>query len=100
MISPIKIWRRQKKVAELSEKTGVVVTWTKIFVPGKDFKGNAPYFVVLVDFGDGEKAFGQLVDYNGEKVKTGLKVKAVIRRVREVQSEDVIPYGIKFVPVG
>lgn len=96
MISPVKIWRRQKEIRKILGKKGMIVSWTKIFVAGADFKKTAPYFVVLVEFDDKNKAVGQLVDFNQEKVNIGEKVVAVLRKVKEVKEEDVIPYGIKF----
>lgn len=96
MISPVKIWRRQKEVRKILGKEGKIVTFTKIFIAGSDFKKYAPYFVVLVKLDDGERSMAQLVDYTDVKVKIGARVKAILRKVREVSSEDVIAYGVKF----
>lgn len=96
MISPVKIWRRQKEVRKILGKKGKIVSWTKIFVAGEEFKKFAPYFVVLVEFDDKTKAVGQLVDFNQEKVKMGEEVIAILRKVKDVREEDVISYGIKF----
>lgn len=100
MISPIKIWRRQKDTSRILGKKGEVIAWTIIYVPGKEYKKNAPYAVVLVELEDREKTFGQLVDYHVGQLKRGQEVKAVIRRVKDVEREDIIPYGIKFKPIG
>jgi len=99
MISPVKIWRRQKEKREILGKEGKVISWTKIYVAPKDFKNIAPYLVVLVELEDKKKFVGQLVDYEEKDLKFGQKVKAVLRKTRNVGSEDVIPYGIKFKPI-
>jgi uncharacterized OB-fold protein len=97
MLSPVKIWRRQKKIRSLLGKKGKVVTWTRIFVAGEEFKKYVPYIVAMVEFADGERAMGQLVDVDVQKdIKPGLRVQSILRKVREVESDDVIAYGIKF----
>ncbi|HVZ11569.1 MAG TPA: OB-fold domain-containing protein [Patescibacteria group bacterium] len=98
MISPTKIWRRQKTTVKQLGLTGTVVTWTKIFVPSSEYTSLAPFTVVLVELENKDKAFGQLVDFDIKDLKIGMRVKSVLRRVREVEREDVIPYGIKFRP--
>jgi len=99
MISPVKIWRRQKEIKTILGKTGTIVSWTKIFIAGSGFKKYAPYPVVMVKLDSGGKAYGQLVDYSANDLKTGSKVKAVLRKVREGSKEGVIAYGIKFKPI-
>ncbi|MFA6532740.1 MAG: OB-fold domain-containing protein [Patescibacteria group bacterium] len=100
MISPVKIWRRQKEIRKLIGKKGRVVAWTKIFTPGSDFKKYAPYPVVLVElFGNKEKIYGQLVDYEKEDLKTGSEVISILRKVRASSSDGVIAYGVKFKPL-
>ncbi len=96
MISPVKIWRRQKEVRKILGKKGKIISWTKIFVAGVQFKQMAPYFVILVEFDDKTKAVGQLVDFNGEKINFGERVVAILRKVKDIKEEDVIPYGVKF----
>lgn len=99
MVSPVKIWRRQKELRKLLGQKGRVLTWTKVFVAGPNFKKYAPYPVVLVQFNSRKKAFGQLVDYEEKDLKINTKVVAVLRKVRETEKEDVIAYGIKFKPL-
>lgn len=98
MISPVKLWRNQRKVRELIGKKGTVISWTIIRVPPQGFETQSPYPVVLVDLGD-RREIGQLVDVVGSEVKIGQRVKAILRRVRAPDTEGVIQYGIKFRPV-
>lgn len=96
MISPVKIWRRQKEIRKVLGKRGKIITWTKIFTAGSDFKKYAPYIVVLVELENKEKVYGQIVDTNGEDPKIGGKVISVLRKVRPTTNEGVIAYGVKF----
>lgn len=97
MNSPIKLWRNQKKTRELMGKKGEVLSWTIVRVPPAGFSSQAPYVVVLVGL-SGKKVMGQLVDVVPNEMKFGLKVKTVVRRVKQEGAESIIMYGIKFVP--
>jgi|GEM_PF-360631 len=99
-ISPIKSWRRQKKVKKLLGKVGKITTWTKIHVASEEFKKFAPYVVTLVEFADGTKSFGELVDFDQKHLKIGTKVKSVLRIIGESTAEGVVNYGLKFRPIG
>lgn len=98
MISPVKIWRRQKDIREVLGKKGKIITWTKIFIPSPDFKKSAPYITALVLLDSGKRVFGQLVESNGKEISINMPVIAVLRKVRQPSEESVIPYGIKFKP--
>lgn len=95
MISPVKVWRRQKTIRDLLGKEGVIVSWTTIYTPPPQFKHIAPYTVVLVDLGKLQKVCAQLVDCTDSKtLKEGDKVVVTLRKLRESVSDDVIPYTI------
>ena len=100
MLSPVKIWRNQKKVASLIGQTGTILSWTVVRVPPADFTDQAPYPVVLVELTGGKRITAQLVDFDPENLKHGQKVITVIRRVIKPNNEGVIPYGIKVKPFG
>ncbi|KKP36383.1 MAG: hypothetical protein UR23_C0019G0004 [Candidatus Roizmanbacteria bacterium GW2011_GWA2_32_13] len=99
MISPIKIWRRQKEIRKILGKKGKVLVWTKIYMAGSDFKKYAPYPVVLVELENKEKIYGQLVDYRDTDLKIGKEVISILRKVRSSTDEGVIAYGVKFKPL-
>lgn len=94
MISPVKIWRRQKEIRSLIGQRGKVFSWTKIFISSSCFKKFAPYYVVLVKLANGNQAVGQLV--GNQEPKMNDKVEGIIRKVREGTKDGVIAYGIKF----
>ena len=98
-ISPVKIWRRQKETRTQLGKKGKVITWTHIYTPPTGHKTNAPYTVLLVQFASGLRVFGQLVDCDPKHIKTGMSVTSTLRKVREGNTEDIIAYGLKFIPV-
>ena len=97
-LSPVKLWRNQKKMRALLGRIGVIETFTIIYQSPKGFENQAPYPVVIADFGK-KKMIGQLVDYTDEQIKIGQKVRTVVRRMKEDTKEGIIPYGIKFKPI-
>ncbi|OGG14881.1 hypothetical protein A2773_01270 [Candidatus Gottesmanbacteria bacterium RIFCSPHIGHO2_01_FULL_39_10] len=98
-ISPVKIWRNQKKIQKLIGKEGKIVSHSLVYVPPIGFENEAPYPVVLVQFKDNKRYLAQLTDWNDNNLKIGQTVKAVLRKTRNAGDEGVIPYGIKFKPI-
>ncbi len=99
MLSPVKLWRNQKKVADLVGKTGRIVAWTVVRVPPADFTDQAPYPVAIVELDGGGRLMAQLVDSDAGHLKVGQKVITVVRRIIKPNTEGVIPYGIKVKPL-
>lgn len=99
MVSPVKIWRSQKKITHLLHVTGAIVSWTKVHVPSATFEREAPYVVAIVKLDNGKQYTAQLVDWNEHHVQIGQRVLVVLRRTKEAGNESVIPYGIKFQPI-
>ena len=113
-ISPVKVWRNQKKIASLVGKIGVVESFTIVYVSPVGFENQAPYPVALARFGKvptqrsgsrtpdvsdrdvGEKITAQIVDCDIKEVAIGRPVEVVLRRVKHSDREGVIPYGAKF----
>lgn len=98
-ISPVKIWRNQKKIARLVGKSGRIVSWTVIRVPPSGFENQAPYPVAVVRLTGGKCITAQVVDCSDDDLKVGLLVKIVVRKIMSFQNEEPIPYGIKVIPV-
>ncbi|OIO12913.1 hypothetical protein COV53_06195 [Candidatus Gottesmanbacteria bacterium CG11_big_fil_rev_8_21_14_0_20_37_11] len=98
-ISPVKIWRNQKKVRAFLGKTGRIITWTKVHVPPCSFTSQAPYVIIVVEIDKNLRFTAQLVDWEETNLKTGQTVKAILRKTRDPGLEGVIPYGIKFKPI-
>lgn len=96
--TPVKLWRRGKKLSANIGRTGVLLYWTIVRVPPKNFSDQAPYPVGIVKLDDGEMMVGQIVDWTDKDLKSGAKVVAVMRRITHEDAENIIPYGIKFKP--
>jgi len=98
MISPIKIWRNQKKYAQQIGKMGTIISWSLINVPPEGFIDQSPYPIALIKLGDGTNTLAQIVDWETKHLRKNQPVIAVIRRTQEVTSDEVVAYGIKFKP--
>lgn len=98
MMSPVKIWRNQRKIRKILGQKGKILSWTKIHVPPSGFESQAPYVVVVAKLDLDISYTAQLVDWEEEHLFTGQDVVAVLRRTRDPGIEGVIPYGIKFKP--
>lgn len=96
--TPVKLWRRQKEVATVIGKTGVILQWTIIRTPPRTFVQEAPYPIVIVKM-NGRNIIGQLVDYEEKDLTKGRKVIAVLRKLFPDNPESVIAYIIKFKPM-
>jgi len=77
---------------------GKVVSFTVIRTPPRDFLGQEPYVVALVELENGARLLGQVVDVEPEEVHIGMEVEAVFRKYREQGEEGIIEYGIKWRP--
>lgn len=95
MISPVKIWRRQKTIRDLLGKEGTIISWTKIFTPPPQFKHIAPYVIAYIKLDNGQHISSQLVDIlDYSQIQVGMKVIVTLRKLRETKSDEVIPYTI------
>ena len=92
MRSAVRIWRESGERYKNLDKVGKVVSFTKICSPPQGF-GDKPYMVVMVEFGKKGRVVGELVD---EEIKTGDKVKGVIRRLGKAEKDEVLEYGVKW----
>lgn len=99
MLSPVKIWRNQRKIAGLIGKTGKIIAFTVIRVPPGEFTDQAPYPVVIVELADKTRLSVQLVDWEPKHLAFGQRIVTVVRRTIKPTGEGVIPYGIKVKPV-
>jgi uncharacterized OB-fold protein len=99
MVSPVKIWRNQKYVRELVGKTGIIESWTIVRVPPAGFSSLAPYAVALVKLENGNRAVCQMSDTDFPALKAGLPVRMIVRRVKEPDTDGIIAYGIKAIPL-
>ncbi|QQG49062.1 MAG: Zn-ribbon domain-containing OB-fold protein [archaeon] len=78
-------------------KTGKILTYTQLHEPLPGFEAQAPYYLAVVRLSNGARVLSQVVDSPAEKVRTGAKVSATVRRVRVDGDSGQIVYGYKFV---
>ena len=99
MTSPVKQWRRQKEKTNLIGKKGEILSWTIIRVAGRAFVDQMPYPVVIIRLSDNEQMIGQLVDWEKDDLFEGKKVRIVLRRSTENDTDGIVNYLIKFKPI-
>lgn len=94
--SPAKIWRDAKKRYQYLGKIGRLVSSTLIWQGPVGFEKNTPYWVGIIEFGNGERTTGQIVGTKNGKLEVGMKVKGILRRLMTADDKGVIEYGVKF----
>lgn len=99
MISPVKVWRNQKKITKMLRKVGRIISWTLIRVPPGEFSYQAPYPVAIVKLANGRNIIAQVVDFTEGDLEFNQKVITVVRRTFKPDTTGVIPYGIKVKPI-
>jgi len=96
MNNPIISWRNSPQKYQLLNKTGKIISWTKIYTTTADFSANTPYLVGIIDFGKNGKTTGQIINETNKSIKIGQKVTGVIRQGKEVSKSEIIEYLVKF----
>ena len=80
---------------ELSKK-GKLFTFTKVFIPSKNFK--PPYAVGYVELPEGVRIFSQIKDWENSDLKVGIEMEMVVDTLWE-NNDGVMVVGYKFKPV-
>lgn len=75
-----------------------LVTWSVVNNPPKGFEFAAPITVAIIQLEAGERITTQLVDCDPKKLKFGLKLKPVFRKIFADGEAGIIHYGLKFTP--
>jgi uncharacterized OB-fold protein len=95
---------RRKSIGKMKDVKfsgkGTVVTYTIIHEAPKDFEGQAPYPMAIIQLDEGPKLTAQIVDCKLEDVKIGMRVKSTFRKIQEDGYIGAIYYGYKFKPFG
>ncbi len=79
-------------------RRGRLIHYTVIHDAPREFKQFEPYYVGLVELEDGTRLVTQLTDVDPTKIREGIAVEAVFRKVREDGKRGLIFYGMKFRP--
>ena len=79
---------------------GEVFSYTTMNDAPSGFQDNTPYSIALVKLNEGPIVTAQLTDLGDEKIRIGMPVEMVTRKLRNDGDErGVILYGYKFRPV-
>ncbi len=80
-------------------RTGVVETYSVVYSVPDGYRRATPLVTAIVRLDDGTRVAASLTDVSPEEVRTGMRVEAVFRKLREDQEHGLIEYGLKFRPV-
>jgi len=77
---------------------GYVRSFTTIHVGPPGFENQTPYTMAIIKMDEGPRITGQVVNCDQKEIKIGLRVEAILRRIRQEGDTGVIHYGYKFRP--
>jgi uncharacterized OB-fold protein len=80
-------------------RTGTVETYTVIHSVMEGFRDRAPHVLALVRPDDGTRVLAPLTDIDPGEARTGMRVEAVLRRIRVDGDTGLIGYGLSFRPL-
>ena len=86
---------REYKISE----QGKIIQFSQVNQTAQEMMMNVPYTVGIIELDDGIRLTGQIVDIDYSDVKTGMKVRRVLRILAKDGNEGLIKYGFKFVPL-
>jgi uncharacterized OB-fold protein len=78
---------------------GKLLTYTIIRVASDKFSIQAPYAVGIVELNDGVKLTTQIADVNFDKIKIGMKLKLVFRKIQDEGAAGLHCYGYKAIVI-
>ncbi len=76
---------------------GHVYSYTQVLHPPEEYKGQAPYYLALIQLDEGPRVTAQLTDLENEP-EIGMRVEMVTRKLRAEGPDGIIIYGYKFRP--
>ena len=77
-------------------KTGKIMTYTVLHEPLPGFEAQTPLHLAVVELENGARVLSQVVDSPEGSIKTGAKVRAIVRRALVDGESGQIIYGFKF----
>jgi uncharacterized OB-fold protein len=79
-----------------SSGRGVLKEYTVVYQVPKGFGEQSPLVIGLVELEEGFRVVSQIVDVELDKIREGMRVEAVLRRMFVDGSTGLIQYGLKF----
>ena len=80
-------------------KSGKIMTYTVLHEPLPGFEAQTPLHLAVVELENGARVLSQVVDSPEGSIKTGAKVRAIVRRALVDGESGQIIYGYKFTVV-
>ncbi|HUI86011.1 MAG TPA: Zn-ribbon domain-containing OB-fold protein [Nitrososphaerales archaeon] len=80
-------------------KSGKIMTYTVLHEPLPGFEAQTPLHLAVVELENGARVLSQVVDSPEGSIKTGAKVRAIVRRALVDGESGQIIYGFKFTVV-
>jgi uncharacterized OB-fold protein len=77
---------------------GEIYSYSTVYHPPRGFEEFVPYTVALVQLEEGPMVTAQLTDVDTDRVRIGMPVEMVTRRLQVDGDEGAIVYGYKFRP--
>jgi uncharacterized protein len=81
------------------KNVGALLSFTQVFNPAAGYESVSPYFIGLIQIDDGPRLLAQLTDVRSDVVVTGMRMEAVVRRLKVDGDNGPILYGSKFRPL-
>ena len=81
-----------------SRGRGVLREYTVIYQVPKGLGDYSPLVIGLIELDEGFRVLAQLVDAEPSRLREGMRVEAVLRRLSVDGSTGLIYYGLKFTP--
>ena len=78
---------------------GKLLTYTIIRIASDKFSIQAPYAVGIVELNDGVKLTTQLADVDFDKIKIGMKLRLVFRKIQDEGAAGLHCYGFKAIVI-
>lgn len=77
--------------------TGEVVTYTTVYQAPKNNNRQTPYTLAIIALDEGTRMLSEVI-CEPAQISTGMRVRAVFRKLGEEGERGIIYYGTKFVP--
>ncbi len=78
--------------------TGEVVTYTTVHQAPGNLNRQIPYTLAIIRLDEGTQLLSEVICEPGE-IHTGMRVRAVFRKLGEEGARGIVYYGTKFVPI-
>ncbi len=78
---------------------GILQTFTIIRVASEKFSGRTPYAVGIVELNEGARITTQITDVDFDKLKIGMKLKLVFRKIQDEGQSGIHCYGYKAIVI-